>query len=264
MDRLVASVESAGGQAGYDILVFCNYNRSPKEIYQFLNGGLADGLLLFAPRADDPLLPLLRKCHLPVAIVNGRDPEGMYPSVADDMAQGMRLVAQELVSHGHRRIGAFLTEGPEVRDASTRLGLLRRNLFEHGIEILPRHTILVGEDAREAVSELMALPDRPTAVFCWHDRLAYRVLAACEDLGVSVPTELSVVGYDGIQWPATTSHIATSAKVDLHALARESIRTLDRYIEGYDGPLLEEVLPVSFVRGTSLGPALDSQWSNLT
>src|SRR5579863_8684747 len=61
MDTLSSAIERAGGEAGYDILVHCNFGRSPKEIYQFLNGGLADGLILFAPQPDDPLLALLHK-----------------------------------------------------------------------------------------------------------------------------------------------------------------------------------------------------------
>lgn len=114
MDKMVSAVESAGGQAGYDVLVHCNFKRTPKEIYQFLNGGIAEGLLLFAPRPDDPLLPLLRNTSLPVVIINGRDPEQHYPSVAEDIEQGMQLIADELVRLGHTQIGIFCHRGYAV------------------------------------------------------------------------------------------------------------------------------------------------------
>ena len=95
----------------------------------------------------------------------------------------------------------------------------------------------------------------PTAIFCWHDRVAYQVLEACEQLGLCVPRDVSVIGYDGLRWPSSTVHLATSVHVDIEQLARRGMHLLDRYIQGYDGPLLEETLPVSLTTGTTLGSA---------
>jgi DNA-binding LacI/PurR family transcriptional regulator len=264
MDRMVAAVEGAGGHAGYDVLVHCNFRRSPKEIYQFLNGGLADGLLLFAPLPNDPLLPLLRKSALPVVIVNGRDPERMYPSVADDMRAGMRLIAEQLISHGHRRIAALASHEAASRDSIERVEVLRTILAESGIVMPPSAIIPLGSgDAVTAMASLMAQDEPPTAVFCWHDRLAYRVLAACETLGISIPDQLSVVGYDGIQWPSATRHIAASVKVDLNALAKRAVDILDHQVLGFPSTLIEATQPVFFTGGTSLGHANSMQRSNL-
>ncbi|HEY0866148.1 MAG TPA: LacI family DNA-binding transcriptional regulator [Fimbriimonas sp.] len=263
MARLSSAVETAGGTEGYDILVHCNFNRSPLETYQFLNGGLADGLLLFAPRHDDPLLPLLRKSSLPVVILNGRDPLGEYASIADDVAHGMRLVAESLVAYGHRDVAALRGEGGDARDALVRIELLQRYLAESGITIPDRWMLGSSDDAVPVVERLMSDPNPPTAVFCWHDRLAYQVLSACESLGIRVPDQLSVVGYDGLQWPSATKHVAASVQVDLNALAQRGVHLLDLYIKGYEGPPLLEVLPVSFDPGTSLGAAIDTQRSKL-
>jgi len=262
MDTLSSAIELAGGEAGYDILVHCNFNRSSKEIYQFLNGGLSDGLILFAPPPDDPLLALLRKSSLPVVLLNGRDPGLMFPSVADDVEVGMGLVANQLIEKGHRRIALFTAPNGEARDADPRVNLLRANLRESGIHV-PDHWIRPSrEDAREALLELMAEPEPPTALFCWHDRLAYGVLASCENLGIQVPEKLSIIGYDGLYWPSRTRHVAASVTVNQRTLARMAIRLLDAYINGYEGPLREEVLPVTFSSGTSFGSASPLQRSN--
>lgn len=85
--------------------------------------------------------------------------------------------------------------------------------------------------------------------------MAYRILAACEQLGIEVPLQLSVIGYDGIQWPSETSHVADSVKVDLNSLARRAVAILDQYVIGQPDTLIEETQPVFFLRGTSLGPA---------
>jgi len=263
MDTLSSAIEMAGGEAGYDILVHCNFNRSSKEIYQFLNGGLADGLILFAPQSDDPLLALLHKSSLPVVLLNGRDPAKIFPSVADDVELGMRLIAKELVETGHRRIAVLTAKDGQARDADTRVGLLRAALLESGISIPSRWVRPSGEHANELLKELMSEPEPPTALFCWHDQLAYGALASCDEVGIDVPRQLSIVGYDGIHWPSPTRHMAASVRVDQSTLARIAVRILDETINGYGGPIREEVLPVTFSTGTSFGSAFPLQRSNL-
>lgn len=254
MDKLASSVEYAGGTLGYDILVHCRFERSPKETYEFLNGGLADGVLLFAPRADDPMVDLLRRSILPVVLLNTRDPEGEFPSVADDGFSGMVLVADALVAAGHRHISMISGAGPHVRDANQRVELLRKNLEQRGIELPANRVFDSGDDKLELVKRILEQAPETTAIFCWHDRVAYQVLEALETLGVPVPGQISVVGYDGIRWPSTTSHTAASVHVELEHLAERGMNILDRYIQGYQGPLLEETLTTVFHPGTTLGP----------
>jgi DNA-binding LacI/PurR family transcriptional regulator len=254
MKELAGAVEYAGGALGYDILVHCRYERSPQETYQFLNGGLADGVLLFAPREDDPMVELFRRSSLPVVLLNSRDPMGKIPSVADDGQEGMDLIAQALVAKGHREVAAITGKGPQVKDANMRVEALRRNLRDRGVALRDER-IYDGEDKVALMRQILAETPRPTALFCWHDRVAYQVLEACEQLGVSIPDELSVVGYDGIHWPSSTVHTATSVHVDLERLAERGMRLLDQYIQGYEGPLLEETLSVTLSAGTTLGPA---------
>jgi DNA-binding LacI/PurR family transcriptional regulator len=258
MDRMVSAVEGAAGQSGYDVLVHCNFKRSPKEIYQFLNGGIAEGLLLFAPPPNDPLLPILRKSTLPVVIINGRDPLGQYPSVAEDTVHGMQLVAEALLAHGHKNAAILVAEDSMSLDSKNRVMLLQDHYRRAGHEIATSAIYKTPANAAHLLEALMSRPEPPTALFCWHDRLAYRVLAACEQIGIPVPGQLSVVGYDGIHWPSKTSHQATSVKVDLHGLARKAVSLLDRYISSQPECIVTETEPVSFLVGTSLGPARTS------
>ncbi len=263
MDKLSSAIETAGGELGYDILVHCNFRRSPKEIYQFLNGGLADGLLLFAPKQDDPLLELLRKSPLPVVLINSQDRLGQYSSVSDRASEGMDLVADRLVELGHRRIAAFHGEDSLARDSHVRISLLINRLKQHGVEIPKAWLPEVGDNPISIVKELLSQPEPPTAIFCWHDRLAYNVLAACEKLGVDVPNQVSIVGYDGLQWPSATKHTAASVHVDLGSLAKAAVRLLDLAILDSSAASTHEVVPLTFTPGTSLGPPQDKQWSHL-
>jgi DNA-binding LacI/PurR family transcriptional regulator len=252
MDRLASAVETAGGELGYDVLVHCNFRRTPRETYQFLNGGFADGLLLFAPTPKDPLLAMLRRSSLPVVILNGLDERGQYSSASDDVEQGMRLVVEELLSRGHRSIAALGSVGDDVRDSVPRIELLRSELARRGIPLEEDRVEWISFDPAEAMERLLALPDRPTALFCWHDALAYRVLEWCEARGVAVPEELSVVGYDGVHWPSTSRHICASVEVDLEGIALTAVHLLDRSINLPGSDARHVSVPIRFNPGTTL------------
>ncbi len=253
MDRLSTAIQNAAGQRGYDILVHCNFSRTARDTYRQVNGGRADGLLLFAPTLEDPLLPYLRASRLPVVLVNAEDPHRVLPSVRDDVESGMRQVAEALVRGGHQRI-AVVTEAREhVDDAHARIRLLRRYLAEAGVAIPDEWVIPYG--AGEALRGFLQRPERPTALFCWRDRIAYFALEICESVGISVPEELSIVGYDGLPWPAATRHTAASVYVDLEGLAASAVELLDKYVNGYRGEVTQWTLPVTLTSGTTLGPA---------
>ena len=258
MDRLSAGVEHAGGSYGYDVLVHCNFKRSTWETYQFLNGGFADGLILFGPSQDEPLLPLLRESSLPTVLVGVHFPEAGLSTVRDDEATGMRLTAQALVDRGHRRIAAVVEEVGGVLDPTGRLQRLDQELSSLGVRLAREQVVLWNGSASETFAKVLGLPERPTALFVWHDRAAYRILEACEDAGIRVPEDLSVVGYDGLVWPSTTKHVLASTSVALDAVGRAAVGILDRLITAESGPL-SETISVSFDTGTTLGPPLPSR-----
>lgn len=256
MDRLSTAVEQAAGKRGCNVLVYCDFAVTPEATYRFLNGGHADGLLFFAPLPSDPLLPYLRTSRLPTVLVNAQDPEGILPSVRDDARAGMRLVADALLEHGHRRVAALVQHGWDQRDSAPRAVMLTELMGQVGGEVIEVN--IPGGHLAEvapALSELMASPHPPTALFCWHDRLAYTTIEACETLGIDVPGRVSVVGYDGLRWPAATRHVAASVVVDLQALADAAVNLLDRYIQGRAEGVLAQLLPVTFEPGTTLADA---------
>jgi len=253
LDRLSSAVEQAGGELGYDILVHSNFKRGVEETYEFLNGGFADGLVLFGSTADEPLLPFLRRSTLPAVLLGPRYVDPGLSSVIDNEAMGMRLVAEALVALGHRRIAAVVEEIGGVLDPTGRLQRLRGELASRGIEFDERNVIVWNDSAPDTVRRLLALESRPTALFVWHDGNAYRIVEACEAHGIRVPEELSLVAYDGIVWPSTSSHVIATVEVPVDQMAQVAIELLHRLIEGEPGPL-SATLPVRFLPGTTLCP----------
>lgn len=258
MDRLSAAVEHAGGNFGYDVLVHCNFRRDTKATYEFLNGGLCDGLVLFGPTSDEPLLPLLRESGLPTVVIGPRCEEMVLSTVRDDEETGMRLIAEALVANGHTQIATVVDETHGVIDPMGRQRRLSTELAARGVHLAPSHVVPWRQDASnapEVLARVLGLSPRPTALFVWHDRTAYRLVEACEAAGIRVPEDLSIVGYDGLVWPSTTGHIVTSVSVALDEVGHAAVALLDRLIGGAAGPL-SETLSVHMSLGTTLGPSV--------
>jgi DNA-binding LacI/PurR family transcriptional regulator len=256
MDRLSTAIERAAGEYGYDVLVHCDFRRSAEAFYRHVNGGLSDGLIFFGPAVEDQLLPLLRDSRLPTVLFNLMDEAGKLSSVTEDMADGMRQVAQLLLTLGHRRIGAITSAPHQRSDAVPRIALLRQYLAEQGVDLPEEHTVPIAESgnypAGPALQALLNGPNPPTALFCWHDRVGYRVLEACDRVGIAVPERLSLIGYDGLHWPSVSPHVLASVVSDLDKIADTTVRLLDQLIRGEATTPVTRQFPVRVDRGTTL------------
>ncbi len=258
MDRLSRGLELAAGRRGYDMLLHCAFERSIEQTYASINGGRADGLLLFAPHNDDPVLNLMRKSRLPCVLLNTRDVEGHLSSVKDDFEHGMKCVAEALVERGHRHIGA-LHFGPMASpDAAERIREMDKNLARLGVVRSPEYTVNGLSVHNAGVDELLALPVRPTAIFCCNDKTASETVDFLEGKGIRVPEEISVIGYDGLRWPSEHRHRVASVFVDLKA---QTAAAVDLLIDGPSGSR-DITMPTFFDPGTTLGPVLSLQRSN--
>lgn len=254
MDRISSAIERAAGQLHYDVLVHCDFSRPVDEVYHALNGGRADGLIFFGPAEGDPLVERLRSSRLPTVLLNRADEKGLLSSVREDMHAGMRLVAEELVRLGHTRIAAI--SGAPGTDARVRIDLLRDRLALQGLTLPDRWIVPVHhydtDRAEEALRFLLSEPEPPTVLFCWHDRVGYLMLEACDRLGIPIPERLSLIGYDGLYWPSATRLVLNSVTVDVDTLAEAAVYLLDNIVQGKATPPVSEIYPVVLSGGTTL------------
>ena len=123
-----------------------------------------------------------------------RDEAGILSAVSEDMPSGMGKIASELVALGHRRIAALSSSWA---DAGARIAALRVRLAEWNIPLPENWVIPMSDDTvvlDDVLQTLMASPEPPTALFCWHDRVGYQMLDACERVGIAVPPQLTPAG----------------------------------------------------------------------
>lgn len=135
---------------------------------------------------------------VPAVLIDSTDRAGIVPSVVPDEVGGAVAAVTHLVEAGHHRIG-FLNNNDDVPATHERLIGYRRVLGEHGIPIdeslivqAPSETLPGYALARD----ILARPDRPTALFCYNDRMAMGAYRAATELGLDIPNDLSIVGFD--------------------------------------------------------------------
>jgi len=164
----------------------------------------------------------------------------------------MRLVAEALVAQGHHQISATTYRTGNSLDPTGRIGRLKEELARLDVP-LADDFVLPFDNAEDIARRFLALTPRPTALFVWHDGNAYTLLQAFESLGLTIPDDLSIVGYDGIHWPSKSANVIASVAVPVHEMARIGVCLLDRLIAG-DGQPGNQIIPVTFNPGSTLGP----------
>jgi len=203
-------------ELGYHLVVESLHNDAPdlrQQIDRMVLALRPDGMILTPPLCDNPeVLAALRECGTPCVLMSPeRDIRGV-PSVRMDDVHAAEEITNLLISLGHRRIA--LIKGPPDQSASAARELgYRTAMKSHGIEVDPE-LVQAGaftfNSGRDAAHKLLSGRQRPTAVFASNDDMALGVLAAAHRLGLNVPGELSVAGFDdsppaALVWPALTT-----------------------------------------------------------
>jgi len=157
-----------------------------------------DGLVLVSPPYESPIYEECERQDIPVVDILG-NPNGNRLCVLTDDYQGGRMAARHLLDLGHRRIGHLEGKMDVSTSEPRRQGFLDE-IHEHGLESehLCRPAYFNRQGGYLAASELMKLPagERPTAIFAANDLSAHGAIDAVHNAGLSVPSDVSVVGYD--------------------------------------------------------------------
>ncbi|MDQ0957425.1 DNA-binding LacI/PurR family transcriptional regulator [Streptomyces sp. B4I13] len=224
----------------------------------FLDLG-ADGLVIVGTLPDPAALGAVAE-RIPVVVAGAREP--VPPGVdvvAGDDEQGARLVTEHLLALGHRRVAHIAGYGA--------VGELRRRSFEavmreHGVERpAVEASDMTEEGGHRAAVRLLGRSDRPTAVFAVNDMAGVGALSAAGELGLGVPGDLSVVGYDNTSISRLRHLWLTTVDNAGHEVGRRAARCLLDRFEGGGGAggggagRLQLAAPLLEIRGTTAPPA---------
>ena len=242
----------------YDLMVFDieSEDRQRRAFELFDRGDRADGLLVVSTLPPEAEVNRLRAAGIPCVLIDAI--HASFPSIAVDDVEGGEIATRHLVELGHRRIALIGDPPPEFRFdwSRDRTRGYERALATAGIEARAdyvREGTRLPHVARAVAAELLSLPERPTAVFAASDTQAIGVLEAARSLGISVPGELSVIGFDDIEVAAYLG--LTTVRQPLVESGRRGATLLLELLAGGQVAPLRELLPLELVvRGTT-GPA---------
>jgi len=218
--------------------------------------GVAGAILLLPPEGSGELLALRRR-GLPFVVVDPRTPLPRdVAAVSAANVSGARQATTHLLELGHRRIGVLA--GPvgwaatDGRDAGHAAALADLGLLQD--PALVRHLEPTVQDGLRAARELLDRPDRPTAIVAFNDKIAVGVLQAAGALGLRVPRDLSVTGFDDIDLAGATDPMLTTVRQPLTEMGRMAVSLLIRLLDGHDVDAMTVELATELVVRDSTAP----------
>lgn len=210
-----------------------------------------DGLILRGDVHTPALRRLLAMQRIPFVNVGVYHPDKPYASVGADNESAARRACEYLLSLGHTRIGVVAALGRHNDRASARVQGIRQALEAAGLDMRPQWYIEVPyklDDARQAARTLLACDPRPTAVICGNDVLAYGVLLEAERQGLRLPGDLSVMGFDDLEWSRHLRPSLTTMHLPTDEVWTRAGEYLVRTLAGEAAPLHHEVDATLVVR----------------
>lgn len=239
--RIIQGAQEEAAKGGFTLAILNSELNPDPEIDPKLSQALVDrqtdGLIYATVYHDEVVVPAQMHAA-PAVLIGARDRDGDVPSVMPDERAGAAAVIDMLVEAGHTRI-AFAASSIDVPATRGRLVGVREALADAGLLdealIVEREAEAVGGYA--AARALLDRPaqDRPTALFCYNDRMAMGVYRAAAELGLSIPGDLSVVGFDDqAPIPHSLYPELTTVALPHYEMGAWAVNTLSALIDGKD------------------------------
>jgi LacI family transcriptional regulator, galactose operon repressor len=218
-------------------------------------------MILLPPLCDfAPLKQLLRAQHVNCVLISPSSPDPHNAAVMMDDRTAAREITSRLIELGHRRIGHIMGDPDHVASGSRRIGFL--DAFATNNLPRPEPELIVQGDfrfkqGRVAAEQLLRLADPPTAIFAANDDTAAAASMAAHSLGLQIPLDLSVVGFDDSPIASEIWPSLTTVRQPFEAMAASAVRILALSGHGLrQEPSVRAVLePHTLVERESSGPA---------
>jgi LacI family transcriptional regulator len=207
-------------------------DQEERRLVRTLTDRRVDGLILATATLDDPLLGELDQQQIPFVLLNRRSAD--YPVVRGDDELGGYLATRHLISNGHTRIG-FISGPPGISTSEDRRAGYRRALDEASIE--QDDSLIAGssfspEGGVRAATALLSGPNPPTAIFAVNDATALGTIAIARDLGMAIPRDLAIVGYNDTDLAALLPVSLSSVSVPVREMGETAVELLHERLAG--------------------------------
>jgi LacI family transcriptional regulator len=232
--ELLKGAADAIRESGFELVVYSAGGRRgdrtgwERRYLSRLSGTLVDGALIVTPTVVDV------NYGAPIVAVDPHTGPSALPTVESDNLRGGRLATEHLLELGHRRIG-ILTGRDDLQSAQLRERGYRMALASAGVRVDEDLVQPGAYDAAVSAASartLLASPDRPTAVFAANDVSGIATVEVARELGLSVPEDLSVIGFDNVPQSALCAPPLTTVDQHIQDMGRHAMELVIRLIRG--------------------------------
>jgi LacI family transcriptional regulator len=228
--EIIRGIDMEMEKANYNLMLYTTHRRETKEagyISSLIQSGV-DGVILILPRNPAKFLEKLRSLNFPYVLVDHQGIDERGPAVGATNYQGAFDATEYLIQQGHRQI-AFITGSMDLGCSQERLNGYQDAMKKHDLAV-ESGWVVEGDFEQtagyESANKLMALSNRPTAIFASNDMMAFGVMNAVRDQGLKIPGDISVVGFDDIFQSSQTMPGLTTVRQPLEQMGREATHML--------------------------------------
>lgn len=232
--EFIRGIVSKATRDGYDVLMTsgASEREEMEAIKRLVKGKRVDGIVLLSSRKEDPLVAYLHKEQFPFILIGRSMDFSDILSIDNDNEQASYDATRHLIELGHKRIG-FVSGPPNLVVSHDRLEGYKRALKEHGLEMRPEWIVegeFLQESGYRAMSYIMGIPERPTALVVIDDLVAYGVLRGLNELGYRVPEDVSLISFNNIAISALTTPPLTSIDIGIYQMGYMAAQALVRKV----------------------------------
>jgi DNA-binding LacI/PurR family transcriptional regulator len=238
--EVVSGIEETANGNGYSVLL-AESNADPdreKKVVESFAERRVDGIVVTSSRVGALYLPLLSEMRVPIVLVNNQHPGEFVYSVSIDNVEGSRDAVRHLIELGHTRIGYIGDQFGYQSDTERFSGY--RDALEHaGLDVDPELAIRGDgkpEGGLRAMGALLELAEPPTGVFCYNDMSALGALHAVRNRGLTVPQDVSIIGFDDLFISSYMQPPLTSVRQPMRRMGLLAMESLLKLMSGQDSP----------------------------
>lgn len=262
---ILSGIEAALSPQGFAVLVSnTGYDLDVElDIVNRMAARLVDGIFLATTRLQDPVVERCEELGIPLVSVLRQTEAETSPAVINDCYGGMQAMTRHVLASGFRDIAVILA--PQyLSTARERWQGIKDTLDQAGVELpdyriasVPRMSVKEGKRAAETL--LTAGERRPDVIICVNDLVAIGALRACREAGLSIPSDISITGYNDIPLLDMIDPALTTVRMQLHEIGKAAGQVMLAQFEGQPVTPITQRVDCALLVRASLGQKSQAQ-----
>jgi LacI family transcriptional regulator len=252
--EVVLGYEEVAAELGRSVLILSTHGRQAASEMVLNLAARVDGLVVLGRTVDDAALEALVRKKLPLVLLARDDVPGVDSVTAENVSSARALVGHLIADHDYRDL-AFLGDASTSPDTSQRWDGFQQGLHDHGIDAPPRLVPCAFDEAggRHAAREVLVAANRPRVLVCANDEIALGAITTAEELGLTVPDDVAITGWDDVMAARHARPGLTTVRQPMRELGARAARRLHERLAGDSSDPRHEVLPTQLVLRASCG-----------